>query len=290
MTRAHNEAHRRGFHTILRLVLLACLVHPRIAVAQDGRTLLLKVDAAYQQMNTYEGSSSVEVTYYLKGKAFRKQGLSVQMKVRRPNRISLDFASPKGSRLVISDGKEFFVYAAASNQFTRTATASTFRDMLVPLLFGRAGVQAGLDPLYFLTLNELPKPLSDLKLKGSGTSNGKPVLIVTGVTRTAKQTVKGAKGQTVTFPPTTESWTWWINKQTMLLEKIELRNDRVTMVMPARQGKKIVGRPAIVSRVVTHTVTAATPNPNLDDRAFAFHPPAGATEHKSVQELLNNGK
>ncbi|HZO90614.1 MAG TPA: DUF2092 domain-containing protein [Chthonomonadaceae bacterium] len=260
------------------------------AKAQNARALLQKCVAAYQSLQSYTGSANVEVSYLYNGRPIQTQAMKVEMQVKRPNKLLLNFSSPAGSRLIVSDGANFTVYLPGVRQYNRYPTAPTLEAMLLPLLFARAGVQAGLDPLYFLSKNRLPDALGSLQLKASTTYNNKPVYVVTGVTHTKKVTLRDKKGRQAVLPPSTEYWTWWINKRTFLLEKIEAQNRDIRMNVPVRQGNKIMMRQYPVVRRLRHTVLLVTANPPLADKVFAFVPPKDATERKTVQELLHGSR
>jgi outer membrane lipoprotein-sorting protein len=57
-----------------------------------------------------------------------------------------------------------------------------------------------------------------------------------------------------------------------------------------KQGNKFVQKALPVTQVMRHTVRDYKVNTNPPDSAFAFAIPSGATEKKSVADLLKTGK
>jgi outer membrane lipoprotein-sorting protein len=282
---------RRLSLLLLAAGLLRFSAAPAGAQTQDPRALLGKVMAAYQALNSYEGTASVDTALLYKEKVVQTlSALTVDMKYKRPNLLRLHFSNPAGTETVTSDGKTFTVYSGALNQFAHYPTASNLALMMLPLLRARAGVQAGLDPLYFMGVNQLPPQLTGLKYGGSTTYNGKPVFVVSGMTRGRTFPIRDKQGHQAVLKTSTEYWTWWINRQTFLLEKIESRDPNVKVVVPVRQGKKVTTREYLVTRRQRHIILSATPNPPLANNVFAFTPPAGAVERKSIQDILKDGK
>ena len=70
----------------------------------------------------------------------------------------------------------------------------------------------------FLTEKNLPKELTNVKVKSTATYNGHPVYIITGTTNATPVVIK--TGNTMTTIPTSY-WTWWIDRTSSLLYKIE---------------------------------------------------------------------
>jgi outer membrane lipoprotein-sorting protein len=268
------------------------------AQTQDPRTLLQKVMSTYQSLNTYHGTASTESTLLYQGKVVRISGqMQVEMKFKRPNKLWLHFTNPSGTFSVTSDGAQFYVYFSNLNQYSQIPTAPDMAHMLMLLRF-RAGVLAQLDPLYFLCLNQLPRELTNLKYQSSATYNNKPVFVVSGVTRAQTIPITDAHGHPVldkaghklVAQNHAQYWTWWINRQTFLLEKIESRDPNLKVAQVKRQGKNLLRRTVIVTQQQRHIVLSATPNPPLTDKEFAFAPPAGAVPKLSVQDIIKNGK
>ncbi|HZP83043.1 MAG TPA: DUF2092 domain-containing protein [Chthonomonadaceae bacterium] len=293
----HSEGPRAA--RLRRIGLIVCLAAvvqsafsslPAEAQAQNPRALLQKVSAAYQRLNTYDGTASVEISAFFKEKMLQTRAMRVEMKMKRPNKLRLDFTMPTGTQTILSDGTNLFIYLASTNQYARYPTAPTIDAMLFPLLAVRAGVQASLDPLYFLGKKQLPAALTDLRFQGSNTYNGKPVFVVTGVTTRPRTVLRDKKGHQVVLPPSKQYWTWWINKQTSLLEKIEQRVPDLKMTVPARQGKKVTAQQIPVTQRMRHVVLTATANPSLADSVFTFTPPPGAVEVRTVKDILQSGR
>lgn len=291
----HNGGHRAG--RLYGIGLIACLAlsallalsTPMEAQTQNPRALLQKVNAAYQKLNAYEGAASVEISVFYKDKILQTRAMRVEMQMKRPNKLRLDFTMPTGTQTILSDGTNLTIYLASTNQYARYPTAPTIDAMLFPLLAVRAGVQATLDPLYFLGKKQLPTALTDLRFQGSETYNGKPVFVVSGVTTRPRTALRDKKGHQVVLPPSKQYWTWWINKQTSLLEKIEMRVSDLKMAVPARQGKKITRQQIQVTQRMRHIILKVTPNPALAESVFTFTPPQGAVEVRSLKDILQSG-
>ncbi len=291
---------RMGWSSGSLLLAAALLCGSRLpagAQTQNPRALLQKVMAAYQNLNSYDGTASVEASLLYQGKLVRTAANRVEMKYKRPNRLLLRFVNPTDSRTIVSDGTNFYVYSSALHQYSRGPTAPNLVRMLLLLRF-RANVLAQLDPLYFLAFNKLPDELTNLTFQGSSTYNNKPVFVVSGVTRAHPIPIVDKKGRPlvdktghkVVLKSDTQYWTWWINRQTYLLEKVEASDPSLKVAGVARQGKKLVRRAVPMTQRERHVVLSATLNPALADNVFAFTPPPGAVERESTQDIIKNGK
>jgi hypothetical protein len=84
-------------------------------------------------------------------------------------------AGAQRTRNIYQDGTNFTVFDALPNQYARVPAAPDMPGTL-RLLFTRAQMLVGLDPLYFYSIGKLPKSLTGLKGKGSANLNGHPVL------------------------------------------------------------------------------------------------------------------
>lgn len=273
----------RPLRLTLLLAVAALYTAAGTAQAQDGRAILLKTLKMYQSLNSYSGQANVDTLMIdTNGTTVKHIGSSSVMKLQRPNKIYLFFQTPIGSRSIYSDGANFSVYDATPNQYLTVPTA---RDMpgLLQLLLTRADVAAGLDPLYFLTEKTLPKELADVKVKASTTYNGHPVYIVTGTTNTTPLVIKS--GRTTTTIPTSY-WSWWIDRNSALLYKIETKTPNIVKPVSFGNGTQRVVKNIKGTLLLRHTVSELKPDANLKPDEFVFAQPKSATRKQSFQELL----
>jgi outer membrane lipoprotein-sorting protein len=255
------------------------------APTQDGRAILLKTLQLYQSLNSYSGQANVDTMMLSPtNQTIKHIGSSSVMKLQRPNKIYLYFQTPIGSRRIYSDGVNFSVYDETPNQYL-TVPAPADMPGLLKVLLARADVAAGLDPLYFLTQNSLPKELSKIKLKGTATYNGHPVYIVTGMTNSAPVVTKS--GKTLT-PVPTSYWTWWIDRTSSLLYKIETMTPNITKPVSFGSGAQRTVQNVKGTLILRHTVSELKPDANVAPSEFSFTPPKAATRKQMAQDVLDN--
>ncbi|HLK56715.1 MAG TPA: DUF2092 domain-containing protein [Chthonomonadaceae bacterium] len=245
------------------------------AGVQSARDILQKSINTYQEMSSYEGQSNIDqIKLNPQGGIIQQEGSSAKMRYKRPNKLMLDFTTPVGSRSIWSDGSLLIVYDALPKKYTVGPTAPDLSAML-PLLFRRAGVTASLDPLYGLSKKTLPKELVNLALQETTTFNGHPVYVVTGTLKGIETT--NANKQPITLPSST--WTWWIDKNTFLMHKIETRTANVILSPPQSGGpQRQAATPATL--VARYTFSASKPNCAFPENAFNFKAPPDASERK----------
>ena len=243
---------------------------------KDAREILQKTISVYQAMSSYEGQSNVDTLLLnQKGDVIRQVGSTAKIRYKRPNRLMLDFSTPAGSRSVWSDGNLLVVYDALPKKYTVGPTAPDLSSLL-PLLFRRADVSASLDPLFCLSQKTLPKELINITLKETTTYNGHPVYVIAGTLSGVGVTT--TKGQTLSMQPST--WTWWIDKNTFLMHKIETRTPNVTRANPVNAGDREEIIKATATLVMRHVITFSRPNTTFAEDAFRFRAPADASERK----------
>ncbi len=273
----------------LRLTLLlsvsALLAGTGRAQAQDGTSILRKTLKMYQSLTSYSGQANVDTMMIgMDGQTIKHIGSSSVMKLLRPNKIYLFFQTPVGSRSIYSDGVNFTVYDATPNQYLTIPTAGDM-DGLLKMLLERADVAAGLDPLYFLTSKSLPKELVNVKVKASTNYNGHPVYIITGTTNFTPVVIKS--GRTITTIPTSY-WTWWIDRTSALLYKIETKTPNIVKPVSFGTGVQREIKNVKGMLLVRHTVSELKPDANLKAEEFVFVQPKNATHKLSAQELLTH--
>ena len=275
----------RPRHLALILTALALFVGTGSAQAQDARSILAKMMQLYQALNSYSGQANVDTMMIAQnGQTIKHIGLSSVMKLQKPNKIFLYFQTPVGSRNIYCDGVNFSVYDSTPNQFL-TVPAPSDTVGLLKMLLARADVAAGLDPLFFLTQKNLPKELSSLKVKASATYNGHPVYIITGTTNATPVVFKS--GNTTTTVPTSY-WTWWIDRTSSLLYKIETMTPNIVKPVSFGSGASRTVKNVKGTLVLRHTVSELKPDANIAPSEFVFKAPKSATRKQSAQDLLNN--
>ena len=268
----------------LLLIMFALLSVVGEAQETDGRAILLKTLTLYQKFNSYSGQANVDTMMVdMAGQTIKHIGSSSVMKLQRPNKIYIFFQTPIGSRSIFSDGANFSVYDPSPNQYLTIPTAPS-TDGLLQLLLARADVAAGLDPLYFLTEKTLPKELVDVKLKASTTFNGHQVYVVTGTTNVKPVVMKS--GNTITTIPTSY-WSWWIDRTSSLLYKVETRTPNIIKPVSFGNGAARTVKNVKGTLIMRHTVTEVKPDANLKPDEFVFNRPKAATLKMTAQDILN---
>jgi outer membrane lipoprotein-sorting protein len=268
---------------LLRLILLTfmgLLSGIRTAQAQDGRSILLKTLHFYQSFHSYLGQSNVDTLMIdTSGQVVRHVGSSSIMKMQRPNKIYLFLQNSTGSRRVYSDGAHFSVYEATPNQYITVPMTGKDRELLT-LLREQGKVITGFDALFFLTETSLPKELNSLRLKGSATFNGHPVYVVTGTTTAAP--TAGKRGT----PGATSNWTWWIDRKSYLLYKVETVTPNIVKQVSFGSGVQQVMKDVKGTMIMRYTVSAIKPDAGIAPSDFVFTPPKTAMRKRTVEEVL----
>ncbi len=274
-----------GLSPFLALFLWMSLSSAR---AQDARAIMNKMDAAYQHADSYIGRANVDDSIIYNGAPIRSENVAVEIKARRPNKLFLNFSTRRGSRQVFSDGFNFTVYDPSPNRFSTVRTAPTFAA-LMPILQLQAEVVATYDPLYFLSHGSIPPEIGALQVS-NGTYDGQPVYRVTGVVHEAARQSLSATGSIVKEPARNNNWTWWIDKKTYLLHKIEMTAAGKKMNASEVRAKTTANKIISVTVFLRHTVVSAGTTPAPADDAFVFHPPSSAQERQPRTAILNRKK
>ncbi|MCW3054982.1 MAG: putative periplasmic protein [Chthonomonadales bacterium] len=269
---------------LLSMIALLSGIGAVQAQETDGRALLLKTLTLYQKFNSYSGQANVDtIMVDSTGQTIKHIGSSSVMKLQRPNKIYIFFQTPIGSRSIYSDGANFSVFDPTPNQYLTVPTAPNTEGLL-QLLLTRADVAAGLDPLYFLTQKTLPAELVNVKIKASTTFNGHQVYVITGTTNVKPVVMKS--GNTITTIPTSY-WTWWIDRTSSLLYKVETRTPNIIKPVSFGNGATRTVKNVKGTLIMRHTVTEVKPDANLKADEFVFNKPKTATAKVTAQDLLN---
>ena len=254
------------------------------AQAQDAKALLDKTLKAYHDLNSYSGKLSTDVNIVAGKTRKPMSAVSADFVYKRPNKIVLKVSSRASENDVYSDGSKLVVYLENFQKYSTGATAPNMNAML-PLLRDRAGIDSMLDPLYFLSVTSLPSQLTNLKVQGSATVNGRAVSIVSGAW-TGDSSAATARN---VFTRKGAHWTLWIDKANFLLQKVEAQIPAMIQQPVKQKDGKVVQARLAVTVAMTASVIDPKPNPAVDDKTFVFTPPSGATEQKSVKDLLGSG-
>ena len=241
------------------------------AQAQSGIAAIKKVADTYAALGSYEGTSSLDTRVLSQGKPFQAVANTVYLKFKQPNRINLQLTTNNGSMTIVSDGKDLTIYDARSNSYIKVPAPADGKKLVQEISL-RAGVSAFMDPLFFLTKFPIPSAVGSFAVKGSDTSNGHAVTVITAVQKDGKGGVR--------------NWKWWVDKETGLLRKIEGSTLPQPLKVFRTEGKKRVPTTIQVSQMTRHIVAEMKPNANLGDDVFRFVTPPNAVAKKTVKELM----
>jgi outer membrane lipoprotein-sorting protein len=243
------------------------LLSAQAATAQNGIPALKKVQAAYLGLNSY--SQTVSTT--LISRVANRQavaGQTSELRYQKPNRIYISVSSPEsGSVVTYNNGKEMLVYRGKLNAYQKASAKPTVKAYVAAL---RAyGIGTMLDPLAFLTGDPVQSALTSAAMKGSAVLEGAKCDVVAGTI--APALAGKAKTATATF---------WIDKATNLLRKVEIVTKGVPATARMRvmvKGKPVVkSQPIQIDTTITMNIRNVKVNPPLNDASFTFQPPANA--------------
>jgi outer membrane lipoprotein-sorting protein len=260
---------RLPFHS--SFVFLVALLVPFLAVNSgaarrveltDGRDILEKCFGTYFRMTSYYGRANTD-SFLLdtNHRTVEQLGSSVEVKYKRPNKLLLKFITPVGSRIVWSDSTNLGIYDPSTNKYSLAPTAPNL-ELMLPLLFQRASVSATFDPLYALSRRMIPAQLTNIVLKEKSTYNGHPVYVVTGIL-TGRKTI---------------NWTWCIDRNSLLLYKIEQDSPPFEQQYTYKQNGQLKHGQRMVNISIRSIVADARPNAPIADSDFGFKLPSGASE------------
>jgi outer membrane lipoprotein-sorting protein len=239
------------------------------AQAQDAKTIVRNMVAAYRGLNSYDGRATADSRQTLpNGRIISETSFATRMIYRKPNSLKIEFTMPTGGQTVYYDGSTLTLFQDRTLTYTSVpVTAANLRDLEPALL--RFQIGSGLDALYFLSGRDLPAAISGLARKPDQTRNGRPVYVVTGK----------AAGRTPSRPIV---WTWMIDKQTNLLVKVEGRLSSIPQRIRILKGKKAVVKEIMLDSLLTQNIADAKPNAAVSDNTFVFVPPAGAKRQETA--------
>lgn len=252
------------------------------ANAQDGKALLEKTLKAYHDLGSYSGKLSTDIIAVTARGRQALGAVSADMLYKRPNKLFLKVSSRSSETDVYSDGGKMVVYLENFKKYSTGSTAPNL-NALMPLLRERAGIDSMLDPLYFLNATSLPAQLTNIKVQSGANVNGRPVSVVSG-SWTGDTPAYAAKNL---FMRRGARWTLYVDKANFLLQKVEAQIPGMVQQRMKQKDGKIVNARLAITLTMRASVIDPRPNPPADDRAFQFTPPPGATEQKSVKDLLN---
>lgn len=268
----------------LRLILLTCvalLSGSRTAQAQDGRAILLKAMHFYHSFHSYMGQANLDTLMLAQnGQTVKHIGSSTALEFQRPNKIYIFLQNPLGSRAIYGDGTHFSVYEATPDQYLTVPMTGKQQDLLT-LLRVHGNVVAGFDTLFFLMQTSLPNTLTHIQLQGPSSYNGHPVYVVTGMTNATPAGSKSGAATPASY------WTWWIDRSSYLLYKVETKTPNVVKPVSFGAGQQTVIKNIKGTVVMRYTVSGIKPDANLAASDFVFTPPKTAMRRRTVQEVLH---
>lgn len=261
------------------LVLLCVFGTPCLVKAQDAKTILHNMTAAYQGLNSYQGSANVSDRQLLSGGKLLAEGsFTSSIIYQKPNKLRIQFSMPTGGRTVYYDGSTLTLYQSKLENYSSVRVTAADLKQLAPALF-KFKVASKLDVLYFLSGNDLPATLTGFERKPDQSRNGKQVYVVTAREPTSN-------------PKFSYNWTWYIDKQSSLLDRIEARLSGIPQRAKVVQGKKVVVKEFLIDRVLVQTIINPQPNSRIDNKVFVFVPPAGSSkvDTPGAQPPVGRGK
>lgn len=252
------------------------------ARAQDGPTILRKMRAAYAALHSYSHEASVTVAVR-SGESSEVTGNTGVVRFQRPNRLYVSVSAPQtGTFVSASNGREQVLYRSKTNQYERRPAPATLEAAIRSLTDIYVDTTM-LDPLYFLQGKELPPTVTGLKAKGRANVNGVPCYVVEATARA--RTITGAVG--------TQRITFWVDRKTYLLRRMQMTYAGVPISVPVvsiQNGKRVMSRRQMIfSGTISEVIQDIQVNPRLDESAFTYAMPKGATEI-DIDRLLGRKK
>jgi outer membrane lipoprotein-sorting protein len=251
--------------TLLKLLPLCILAVPKIAEAQDAKSILHNMISAYRGLTSYQGQASVSDRHMLSGgKLLAESSFTSSISYLKPNKLKIDFAMPTGGRSIYYDGATLTLYQDKFRSYSTAAVVAPDLQKLAPALL-KFQVASKLDVLYFLSGNEIPSTLTGFERKPDQTRNGKLDYVI-------------AAREPTSNPKYSYFWTWYIDKQTNLLDRIEARLPGIPQRATIMQGKKSTARVILIDRMLAQNIVNPQPNAKIDSRTFVFKPPPGSSK------------
>ena len=205
---AHRSTFRAGHKAAVLLALLWLCSSSSPVAAQDGRTILQKMIDAYRGLSSYQGQSNGTMRQALAaGGTISEEGFTTTLTYQKPNKLKLDFIMPVGGRTVYCDGKTITYYQNRAQTFAAApAVAANMKEVSACLL--KLQIVGRYDTLFFLSGNGIPTRLTAFERRPDAFRNDRPVYVVTAHEKTTGNDI---------------AWTWMIDKQTMMLARVEGR-------------------------------------------------------------------
>ena len=249
-----------------------------------------KLMKTYQGLETYEGNANADqiITLAANNRIITHVGTSVEFYFKKQNKLRLNFKTSQGGRSVYCNGSQVISYDGVTMNYSNFQAGNDLKATR-EILAKRAGVGSVFDPLFFLSGVPIPANLVNLTMKPNEKLNDKPTMVLTGELKTPAQQVTLKDGKKATNPASTALWTWWIDKNTYLLSKIEMRVNKipqVIIVVDKKDKKKRSLRQILTNLIIRQNITGVKSNGQIDEKLFAFAPPPGSKETKSADELI----
>ena len=261
----HSSPRSAPVRFALQMASLISLMAAGAAHAQDAKTILNNMVGAYRMLPGYQGRATVTDRHSVNGGGvLAESSFTYALLYQKPNMLKIEFTMPSGGRQVYYDGTTLTLYQSQLQTYSSASIPAADLRQLAPALL-KFQVSSKLDVLYFLSGYDMPPTLSGFERRPDQTRNGRPVYVVT------------AKERTVN-PKVAYGWTWFIDKQSNLLARIEARLSKIPQAVRVRQGKKSVVKQITIDRLLYHNILEPQTNTKIDNRLFRFTPPAGSTK------------
>ncbi len=246
------------------------------AQAEDGTALLKKIQAAYTGLKSYSQKASSTVTLKL-GTQRQVEGQLTELRYQQPNKVFMSISSPRvGTVVSFNNGREMLVYHSNINSYQKRPGHQTVKSYVMALR--EFNIATMLDPLAFLTGDPVQAVVSAAVLKGGEMLNGIACNVIVGQLKSSL--IGSAKSGTVTF---------WADKSTNLLRKIQIENRGIPATVPVKavvNKKPVVNvRKFAVDQTFSITIQEMHVNPPMTDASFNYALPKGAIEQNPDKML-----
>ena len=251
-------------------------------VSEDrGRAQLAQTLLTYQQLNSYQGRSLVDLNLLQPGGISQAVSAeSTALWYKRPNKLAIKLTSNKVGVEVYCDGKTLSVYLVDAQKYFSVPAPATMPEV-AKVLHEKAGIDGILDPLFFLSTPTVPTTLQHISLNTDKMAyNGHTATELLCEWRVS-DTLKKANF----FFQDQAKWLLTIDNKSSVLLQTKVTVPGTAIVQVIKEGKK-VAMPMKVAFEMKHRVVEAVPNANFPDTVFAFTPPKGATRQRDVLELI----
>jgi outer membrane lipoprotein-sorting protein len=243
------------------LAVVTCVLltaAPCRSSAQDGKAIIQNMIKAYRNLESYRGLSKGTVRQESKkGELVSDEGFSTVLTYVRPNMLKVEFVMPSGGRAIYCDGHSITFFQNQNQTFAGTdKNMKDMHDVAAALL--ELQIAGRYDVLYFLSGNTLPSNVTGIQRMPDSLRNNRPVYVVTAHETTRNNDIK---------------WTWMIDKQTMMLARVEGR----TWNRPGTVRLTINNSPARnkvpIECILAQSILTPKINEHIGENEFRFRVP-----------------